>query len=268
MSNILNKLRQGLEPIKKLNEETAKFVNEAMNIMVKSFPSFKTEKISDDTMKAQQSAYRRAVETFNKNSADLDSASKTFANGAPNPSFKRLKLEEQDNLNNIKLHELFFRNVADKQSDIRMDNTAFMRLARDWGTFDNWQFDFRACALAVEEGWVLVCFEPARQKYTNIIIEGNSNGIPVGAIPVLVIDLFGHAWIRDYIQDKIGYIDAMMREINWQVVEARMIAAEASNISQVFMIEPVVASVSVQVNSTTVPINQPPITAIKSSAGV
>lgn len=49
-------------------------------------------------------------------------------------------------MNGSYLHELYFANIADSQSRISMDSLSYMRLNRDFGTFDNWQRDFIACA--------------------------------------------------------------------------------------------------------------------------
>lgn len=262
MTDKLKKLREGLEPIKKLGLESKKLLETAMILMTKTFPGLKTEKLSSTTKEVHLGLYRRYVENTNRISSKLDSLSKTDASNPGDSEFRRLKLDQQFNLNGVKLHELYFKNISDLNSDITMDSICFMRLARDWGTFDNWQLDFRACAMAAMEGWAILCYDPLTQKYINIIVEQHGNGFPVGAIPILVIDTWHHAWFKDYPDEKINYIDNMMREINWSVVEARVIAAEASNLSQLFMIEPVVSSVSVQVNVS--PSNEPPI---KTGAG-
>jgi Fe-Mn family superoxide dismutase len=256
MTDVLAKLREGLEPIKKLGFESKKLL-EAVVLTIKTFPGLKTEKLSNTTKEVHMGLYRQYVENVNKISSKLDSVSKVDAENPGNSDFRRLKLDEQFNLNGAKLHELYFKNISDLNSEIRMDSIAFMRLARDWGSLDNWQFDFRACAMAAMEGWAILCFDPLKQKYMNVVVEGHGAGFPIGAIPILVFDTWHHAWFKDYPDDKMGYIDNMMREINWQVVEARMVAAESSNITQIFTIEPVVATINVQIATAS---NQPPIT--------
>jgi len=61
----------------------------------------------------------------------------------------------------------------------------------------------------------------------------------VMGIPVLVVDTWHHAWFYDFPGDKMEYMNKSMREINWEVVEMRMMAAEMSKLNQVYAIQPV-----------------------------
>jgi len=231
------------EPSVKSLLESAKakgkqLLTEALILMPKSFV-LKTEFLSSTTKENHFKLYKSYVDSFNNISARLDSASRTDAENPNNSEFRRLKLDEQANLNAAKLHELYFNNISDVHSEIRMDSVPYMRLSRDWGTFEAWQFDFRACAMAATEGWAVVYWEPMKQRYVNVVIEGHTNNIPVMGVPVLVIDTFHHAWFRDHPGDKMNYVNAMMREINWNLVEARMAVAEMCNLHQIYMLEPV-----------------------------
>jgi Fe-Mn family superoxide dismutase len=218
-----------------------KLIKEAVILTPKAFV-LKTEYQSTTTKENHFKLYKNYVDSFNKISSKLDTVDKVQEpNNASNSEFRRLKLDEQSNLNAVKLHELYFDNISDLASNIGMDSIPFMRLARDWGSFENWQFDFRATAMAATEGWAILYWEPFKQRYLNCFVEKHTDGIPVGGIPVFVVDTFHHAWFRDYPDSpdgKINYLNASLREANWNVVEARMIIAERSNVQQIFMIKP------------------------------
>jgi hypothetical protein len=61
-------------------------------------------------------------------------------------------------------------------------------------------------------------------------------------IPVIVVDTWHHAWFKDYGADKIGYLNAMMLELNWAIVEQRMMIAERANLDQIYNTIPVQSS--------------------------
>jgi hypothetical protein len=61
-------------------------------------------------------------------------------------------------------------------------------------------------------------------------------------IPVLVIDTWHHAWFYDYPGEKMDYLNKSMREINWNVVEMRMLAAEMAKLNQLYAIQPVISN--------------------------
>lgn len=230
-----------LQENKVLTQKPLTSLKEALILIPKSF-LLKTEFLSSKAKQAHESLYKAYVETFNKCSSLLDAVNPEEA-GANHSAFRNLKVDEQYNLNAVKLHELYFTNISDQASQIGVDSIPYMRFARDFGTFDRWQFDFRACAMSAREGWAVTYFEPYKNCYMNCIVDGHSNGIPVGGIPVVVMDMWAHSYYRDYTDDKKSYVNAMMRELNWNVIEARMMVAEKSNVDAVFKIQPVANTV-------------------------
>ena len=155
--------------------------------------SLKTEMLSGVVKETHLKIYKSFVDSFNSISSKLDSVNKDDALNPNDSVYRRLKIDEQNALNGVKLHELCFNNISDLHSEIRLDSLPYIRFAKDWGTFDKWQFDFRACALATNEGWAVCYYEPFKQKYMNCLVEGNTVNIPVGGIPVLVLDCHAHA---------------------------------------------------------------------------
>lgn len=223
--------------------ESAKkaLLKEASVLIPRTF-TLKTEFLSSKAKQAHESLYKAYVDTFNKVSSMLDTVNTEDAS-ANSSSARSLKLDEQYNLNAAKLHELYFSNISDLGSQVSVDSIPYIRLSRDFGSFDRWQFDFRACAMAAREGWVVTYYEPYKNIYMNCVIDGHSTGIPLGGIPIVVLDMWSHAYYRDYLEDKKSYINAMMKELNWNVVEARMTVAEKANTDIIFKIAPIMNSV-------------------------
>jgi len=233
--------KKSLVMIESVKAAGKSLLKEAIALVPKTF-LMKTEFISSKAKEAHELLYKGYVEAFNKVSSQLDSVNTEEAS-ANHSNLRALKLDEQYNLNALKLHELYFTNISDQASSISVDSLPYMRLARDFGSFDRWQFDFRACAIASREGWAVCYYEPYRNVYLNCVVDGHSVGVPLGGIPIVVMDMWSHAYFRDYLGDKKSYVNAMMREVNWNVVEARMTVAEKSNLDTLFRIQPIYNSV-------------------------
>lgn len=169
--------------------------------------------------------YQGYVQDMNQVSAKLDASDKQAA-GSNSNDFRSLKHDEARLVNAVWLHELFFANCFDPNSDLTMDTKAYIRLQRDWGTFDDWQREFVGSCLAAGEGWAICGYNIFLKRYVNTIVDGHADSMMLGLIPILAIDMWSHAYVRDYAIDKQSYIVAMMKQINWGVVEERLERAE------------------------------------------
>ena len=184
-----------------------------------------SEFVSQKTKSAHEELYKGYVESFNKVSNELDTADRADANPR-HSQYRSLKIDETFNLNAMWLHELYFANCYDPHSEVTMDSMSYMRLERDFGTFDDWQKDFMACALASKAGWAVTGYHMFLRKYVNVMIDEHSGHVPMGVYPVIVVDMWEHAYYRDYLTDKKSYLIAQMREFNWNVIEERFKKAE------------------------------------------
>lgn len=184
-----------------------------------------TEFQSSSTKKAHFELYENYIKSFNRVSAELDSADRSDVN-SNNSQFRSLKIDETYNMNAIFLHELYFANISDTSSRITMDSLSYMRLQRDFGSFDKWQEDFLACCQASRCGWAITYYNLFTQTYMNAVVDLHSIEIPVGCLPVIVMDVWQHAYYKDYLRDVKTYTIAMMKELNWSAIEARFKQAE------------------------------------------
>ena len=207
-----------------LRLDTNQGLNEALVAQPKSFKE-NTEFLSTKTKTAHKELYEGYIENFNKVSAKLDAVDRSDVN-SNSSDFRSLKIDETYNMNAVYLHELYFANISDLTSQITMDSLAYMRLARDFGDFDKWQNDFIACCLSSRCGWAITYYNIFTQTYMNTFVDLHSLQVPVGCIPVLVMDVWQHAYYRDYLSDVKTFTYAMMKEINWGVVEDRVKKAE------------------------------------------
>jgi Fe-Mn family superoxide dismutase len=184
-----------------------------------------TDLLGEKTNKAHQELFEEYVATLNDVSAELDTADRDLANSRDSV-FRSLKIDETYGINASFLHAYYFENIADPQSKITMDSLAFMRLERDFGTFDSWQKDFIACALSSRSGWAITVYNGFLNRYMNVVVDLHSLNVPINCYPVIVLDMWEHAYYRDYLKDKKSYVFAMMKELNWDVVENRFKKSE------------------------------------------
>lgn len=185
-----------------------------------------SEFVSAKTKDAHTKLYQGYVDALNRVSAELDTAPRGEAD-SKHSTYRGLKLDEASNLNSVWLHELYFANCFDPHSEVYMDSKAYMRLERDWGTFEDWQKDFMACAMACGNGWAVCAYSLFLRRYVNVVVTEHSKDVMMGLYPLVVIDGWEHAYFKDYQTDKQSYAVAMMRELNWNVIEERFLKAES-----------------------------------------
>jgi len=180
-----------------------------------------TELLSAKNLAAHNDLQAKYVDDLNTVSAKLDSVSRDDAN-LNHSEFRALKIDEVYNLNAAFLHALFFENIGDQQSVITMDSLTFMRIERDFGSFDAWQKDFIACALSARNGWAVTVFNGFLGRYINVIVDLHSLNVPFSSTPIIVLDCWEHSYYRDYLKDRKTYVYAMMKELKWEKIEERL----------------------------------------------
>jgi Fe-Mn family superoxide dismutase len=200
-------------------------VNEAYVAEPKTYGQV-SELLSQRTKDAHIELYKGYVEDVNKISAELDTADRANSN-AKHAQYRSLKLDETYNTNAVYLHELFFANCFDPHSEVYMDSLAYLRIQRDFGTFDDWQRDFMACAMACGEGWAVCGYNVFLKRIVNTVVSNHSQDVMIGLVPLIVVDMWSHGYYRDYMTDKKSYFVAMMRQLNWNVIEDRFKRVDA-----------------------------------------
>lgn len=224
----------------KAKEATKKVVNKlfeekVMVTMPKPFVQ-KTEKLSSQTKSEHEGLYRRYIEDFNKVQMQLQTASRT----SDYLSLRSLYNNRTFLLNAIKLHELYFANISDLSSELSVNTLTYTKLSESFGTFEMWQQDFISACMVSREGWGILYYDPYLKNFTNCVVDLHNDNIPIGCIPILVMDMWSHAYYIDYGTDKKSYVYNMMKEINWTIVEARMESALGGNVANIFSMRPMI----------------------------
>ncbi|MGB8455409.1 MAG: Fe-Mn family superoxide dismutase [Anaerocolumna sp.] len=133
--------------------------------------------------------------------------------------FRGIKRGETYALNGVILHEFYFENIGSANND--PDETEIKFLGRYFGGFDLWQEDFVATAKA-SRGWVVLCYDPRSDRLRNISLDSHDLGNIAMSIPLLVLDMYEHAYFLQYADNKAEYINNFMKNIDWSMVKDRI----------------------------------------------
>jgi len=137
------------------------------------------------------------------------------------PEYAELKRRMGWEFNGMRLHEYYFDNLGGKAALDKSGKLA-KKLAENFGSYEDWEKDFRGTGTVRGIGWVILYQDNVSGKLFNQWINEHDVGHPAGCVPILVMDVFEHAFITDYGLKRADYIEAFFKNINWAVVEGRL----------------------------------------------
>jgi Fe-Mn family superoxide dismutase len=139
---------------------------------------------------------------------------------AGTPEYAELKRRLGWEFNGMRLHEYYFENLGGKVGLNKAGNLG-KKLAEEFGSYENWERDFRSTATMRGIGWVILYQDNLTGRLINQWVNEHDVGHPAGCAPLLVLDVFEHAFMIDYGLKRADYIESFFNNINWGVVEAR-----------------------------------------------
>ncbi len=181
---------------------------------------------SDDLLKDHFGLYKGYVTKLNEIEDKLGKADRSAANYSYN-EYSELKRRECVPLNGTYLHELYFENLAAGGS--APSEALKSAAAAGFGTWDDYVKDCRAAAGSTP-GWVITTYSRIDQKLHNYIMFEHHMNWPVYQEPIMALDCWEHAFMRDYGTKKPAYLDAFFKNVSWAVADARL--AKASKLGR------------------------------------
>lgn len=139
---------------------------------------------------------------------------------ADGPEYAELKRRLGFEFNGMKLHEYYFGNLGGS-GVLPKDNALYAAIEENFGSFENWKADFIATGRMRGIGWVVLVQDPATGRLVNTWINEHETGHFVGCVPLVVMDVFEHAYVTDYGLDRKAYIEAFFKNLNWKIVLQR-----------------------------------------------
>ncbi len=137
------------------------------------------------------------------------------------PEYGELKRRLGWEFNGMRLHEYYFENLGGKGA-LDAGSRLGKALAAEFGSVEKWEADFRAVGAMRGIGWAVLYQDPAGKRFFNQWVNEHDVGHPAGAVPILVLDVFEHAFLTDYGLKRADYIGAFFRNIDWKAAEARL----------------------------------------------
>jgi superoxide dismutase, Fe-Mn family len=155
--------------------------------------------------------YGGAVKRLNAISMQL--AELDFAK-APNFVVNGLKREELIATNSMILHEIYFDGLGGGGS---ANGRLIEAIVRDFGSMERWRTEFSAMGKAEGggSGWVILSYSPHDKRLVNQWAADHTTTL-AGGRPVLVLDMYEHAYHMDYGAAAAKYVDVYMEAINWE----------------------------------------------------
>ncbi|RLC59842.1 MAG: superoxide dismutase [Chloroflexi bacterium] len=137
------------------------------------------------------------------------------------PEYAELKRRMGFEFNGMRLHEYYFDNLGGKTS---LDKSGRLgrKLVDDFGSYEVWEEDFKGTGKMRGIGWTILYQDNVTGKLLNQWVNEHETGHLAGCIPLLVMDVFEHAFITDYGLKRPDYIEAFFKNIDWNVVEGRL----------------------------------------------
>lgn len=158
--------------------------------------------------------YVRAVERLKTAEMALATADRTPRRAGAYADLRRSQVAAA---NTVLLHELYFANLTPAKT--KPSRAIVEQMESHMGSFERWKADFMASALAAN-AWAVLVHDPYDGRWHDAIMDGNTDGLWVGAEPLLVCDLAEHAFTRDY-QRRDEYVDAFLEHVDWDEVLRR-----------------------------------------------
>ena len=143
--------------------------------------------------------------------ADKSAANATFSD------FRELKMEEGFAANAILLHEAYFDVLGGKGNP---EGKIVDAIVKDFGSFDAWQEEFKALGLSAR-GWAVLAYDFNDGRLHNYLADMHNQGGVWGVSPILVLDVYEHAYFIDYGSDRKTYIEDFFKNLNWKAINKK-----------------------------------------------
>jgi Fe-Mn family superoxide dismutase len=178
-----------------------------------------TEGFSDQLLKNHFTLYQGYVANTNKVLESLKNLEGEEKTGTP--EYTELKRRFGWEFNGMRLHEYYFGNMKKGGTELSKDSELLKKIMDDFGSYSSWMKDFKATGAMRGIGWAVLYSDVLHRRLFNVWINEHDVGHLTGGTPLLVLDVFEHAYTLDYGLKKADYIEAFMAAVDWEEVTER-----------------------------------------------
>ncbi|MBI5022610.1 MAG: superoxide dismutase [Candidatus Magasanikbacteria bacterium] len=175
---------------------------------------------SERLLKNHFTLYQGYVANVNKLSDKLSSF--VADDKTDTPCFAELTRRLGWEFNGMRLHEYYFDNLVKDRAPLDPGSSLAEKINDQFGSLANWEKEFRAAGVIRGIGWAILYYDAMADKLFNVWVNEHDSGHLAGGKPLLVMDVFEHAFLLDYGLKRAEYIEAFFKAINWPKVSARL----------------------------------------------
>lgn len=171
---------------------------------------------SDTLLKNHFTLYQGYVTNVNRLQEEL---AKILAEGkAGTPQYNELKRRFGWEFNGMRMHEIHFGRMTKTPTAFDKNFALAKKISEDFGSYENWEKDFKATAGMRGIGWTVLYHDPIAKNLFNVWVNEHDVGHAAGCTPLLALDVFEHAYMLDYGLKRADYIEAFFKVIDWSKV--------------------------------------------------
>ncbi|NOU09126.1 MAG: superoxide dismutase [Nitrospira sp.] len=185
--------------------------------------------ISDRTLEIHLKLYEGYVKATNQLTAKIGEMLKDGGiDQEEMPAYSELTRRLGFEYNGMVLHEYYFENLATGGAGDPDQGSAFVKAVGDsFGNYDMWKLDFSSVGKMRGVGWAICYVNPRSGRLSNHWVSLHEHGHVAGFVPVLVMDVWEHAYLLDYSpSERASYIEAFFANIDWKSVDKRLQLSE------------------------------------------
>ncbi len=123
--------------------------------------------------------------------------------------------------NGMRLHELYFGNMRSGGKALNEESELAKKIIDQWGSSEEWAKGFKATGAMRGIGWTILYRDEESGELFNVWVNEHDEGHLAGATPLLIMDVFEHAFMLDYGIKRVDYIEAFWKAIDWEIVATR-----------------------------------------------
>jgi Fe-Mn family superoxide dismutase len=178
--------------------------------------------ISDQTLEAHFSLYQGYVKNTNLLNEQIMEMIHSGQASGKDLTYTELTRRLGFEYGGMVLHEYYFENLAPKGKG-QLSSDAEARFAKSFGDLTRWKQAFTAVGEMRGVGWAILYQDPVTEQLSNHWVALHQDGVPSGFKPILVMDVWEHAFVLDYSPSgRSKYIGAFFANVDWEVVNKRL----------------------------------------------
>ena len=173
------------------------------------------------SQKAIDVHYSKLYQGYVKKWQEIQEKLKVVDESTANATFsdlRELKVEESFTSNAIILHEAYFDILG---GEGKAEGDVIKMIKKDFSSFEKWQNNFKALGLC-SRGWVILGYDFNDGKLKNFLLDAHNLYGVAGTAPILVMDMYEHAYFIDFGSDKKAYIETFFQNLNWKAINQKL----------------------------------------------